>query len=156
MTSVIATGFSRFRALSVVAGSVMASYGHPDLDVRQVAKDLKVQYVLTGGVKRRPRPRKPRPLRNPSRARKFSANIPKAIKSLILSLKYVTNSTEQNYRSIKLRLGPMLGFKQFRRAATTIADIELMHRIRKDQFKLARPHIKDKTAPEIWNAVLAA
>ena len=77
-------------------------------------------------------------------------------KSLILSLKYVNNLTEQNHRSIKLRLGPMLGFKQFRRAATTIADIELMHRIRKDQFKLARPHIKDKTAPEIWNAVLAA
>ena len=55
--------------------------------------------------------------------------------------------------SIKLRLGPMLGFKNFRRAATTIAGIELIHRIRKGQFKLLR--IKDKTAPEIWNAVLA-
>ena len=47
----------------------------------------------------------------------------------------------------------MLGFKNFRRAATTIAGIELIHRIRKGQFKLLR--IKDKTAPEIWNAVLA-
>ena len=50
----------------------------------------------------------------------------------------------------------MLGLKHFRRAATTIAGIELMHRIRKGQFKLGRLRIKDNTAPEIWNAVLAA
>ena len=50
----------------------------------------------------------------------------------------------------------MLGFKKFRRAGTTIAGIELMHRIRKDQFKLGKLRIKDKTAPEIWNAVLTA
>jgi transposase-like protein len=31
---------------------------------------------------------------------------------------------EQDHRSIKLRLGPMLGFKKFRRATTTIAGIE--------------------------------
>ena len=30
----------------------------------------------------------------------------------------------------------MLGLKHFRQAATTIAGIELMHRIRKGQFKL--------------------
>jgi DDE domain len=42
---------------------------------------------------------------------------------------------EQDHRSIKLRLGPMLGFKKFRRAATTIAGIELMHRIRKGQIQ---------------------
>jgi transposase-like protein len=47
----------------------------------------------------------------------------------------------------------MLGFKRFRSAATTIAGIELMHRIRKGQFKL---RVKNKTAPEIWNAVLGA
>ena len=50
----------------------------------------------------------------------------------------------------------MLGFKNFRRAATTIAGIELIHRIRKGQFKLGKLRIKDKTAPEIRNAVLAA
>jgi transposase-like protein len=50
----------------------------------------------------------------------------------------------------------MFGFKQFRKARTTIAGIELMHRIRKGQFKLGKLRIKDKTAPEIWNAVLAA
>jgi transposase-like protein len=74
----------------------------------------------------------------------------------IRSSKYVNNLIEQDHRSIKLRLGPMLGLKHFRRAATTIAGIELIHRIRKGQFKLGKLRIKNKTAPEIWNAVLAA
>jgi transposase-like protein len=68
----------------------------------------------------------------------------------------LNNLIEQDHRSIKLRLGPMLGFKHFQRAATTIAGIELMHRIRKGQFKLGKLRVKNKTAPEIWNAVLAA
>jgi hypothetical protein len=50
----------------------------------------------------------------------------------------------------------MLGLKRFRRAATTIAGIELLHRIRKDQFELGKLRIKDETASEIWKAVLAA
>ena len=74
----------------------------------------------------------------------------------IRSSKYLNNLIEQTYRSIKLWLGPMLGFKRFRRAATTIAGIELMHRIRKGQFKLGKLRVKNKTAPEIWNAVLGA
>src|SRR5580658_6494008 len=74
----------------------------------------------------------------------------------IRSSKYVNNLIEQDHRSIKLRLGPMLGLKRFRRAATTIAGIELMHRIRKGQFKLGTLRVKNKTAPEIWNAALAA
>ena len=63
----------------------------------------------------------------------------------IRSSKYVNNLIEQDHRSIKLRLGPMLGLKHFRRAATTIAGIELMHRIRKGQFKLGKLRVKDKT-----------
>ena len=74
----------------------------------------------------------------------------------IRSSKYLNNLIEQDHRSIKLRLGPMLGFKRFRRAATTIAGIELMHRIRKGQFKLGKLRVKNKTAPEVWNAVLGA
>jgi transposase-like protein len=57
---------------------------------------------------------------------------------------------------IKRRLGPVLGLKRFRSTSITVAGIELMHRIRKGQFKLGKLHIKDKTAPEIWNAALAA
>ena len=38
----------------------------------------------------------------------------------------------------KQRIAVMLGFKGFRNAATTIAGIELLHRIRKAQFRLRR------------------
>src|SRR6202021_1200276 len=74
----------------------------------------------------------------------------------IRSSKYLNNLIEQDHRSVKLRLGPMLGPKHFRQASTTIAGIELMHRIRKGQFKLGKLRVKNKTAPEIWNAVLGA
>ena len=66
------------------------------------------------------------------------------------------NLIEQDHRSIKLRLGQMLGLKRFQRASITIAGIELIHRIRKGQFKLGKLCIEDNRAPEIWNAVLAA
>ena len=66
----------------------------------------------------------------------------------IRSSKYLNNLIEQDHRSIKLRLGPMLGLKHFRRAATTIAGIELIHRVRTGQVKLGKLRIKDKTAPK--------
>ena len=50
----------------------------------------------------------------------------------------------------------MLGLKQFRIAATTIAGIELMHRIRKGQFGLRRFGAQGRAAPAVWNAVLQA
>jgi transposase-like protein len=74
----------------------------------------------------------------------------------IRSSKYLNNLIEQDHRSVKFRLGPMLGLKHFRQAATPIAGIELMHRIRKGEFKLGRLGAKGNTAPKIWNAVLAA
>ena len=74
----------------------------------------------------------------------------------IRSSKYLNNLIEQDHRSIKLRLGPMLGLKSFRRATITIEGIELMHRIRKGQFELARLRVNGKTTPAIWNAVLSA
>jgi transposase-like protein len=57
---------------------------------------------------------------------------------------------------VKARTGPMLGFKEFKTAAITLAGIELMRRIHKRQFDLSRLRLKDRTAPPIWNAVLAA
>ena len=74
----------------------------------------------------------------------------------IRSSKYLNNLIEQDHRSIKLRLAPMLGLKRFHSARVTIAGIELMHRIRKGQFKLGKLGVKGKTAPEIWDAVLAS
>jgi transposase-like protein len=89
-------------------------------------------------------------------AREFLGEHRRSNRTDLRSSKYLNNLIEQDHRSVKLRLGPMLGFKRFRNASTTIAGIELMNRIRKDQFNLAKIHINDQTAPDIWNAVLAA
>ena len=86
----------------------------------------------------------------------FSANIGAASGPKSGPSKYLNNLIEQDHRSIKLRLGPMLGLKRFRSASTTIAGIELIHRIRKGQFNLGELRNKDNRAPAVWNAVLAA
>ena len=70
--------------------------------------------------------------------------------------KYLNNLIEQDYRSVKQRIAVMIGFKKFTNAAITIAGIELMHRIRKGQFALARLGVQGQAAPTIWNAVLIA
>jgi transposase-like protein len=68
----------------------------------------------------------------------------------------LNNLIEQDHRGVKSRTGPMLGFKRFRTAAVTIAGIELLRRIRKAQFNLRRLRPNGRSAPAIWNAVLAA
>jgi transposase-like protein len=70
--------------------------------------------------------------------------------------KYLNNLIEQDHRNVKSRTNVMLGFKRFRNAAITLAGIELMHRIRKGQFNLIKPSLKDTAAPAVWNAVLSA
>lgn len=60
--------------------------------------------------------------------------------------KYLNSVIEQDHRHIKYRTNVMLGFKRFRSAATTIAGIELTHRIRKGQFDLAELGLKEATA----------
>jgi transposase-like protein len=72
------------------------------------------------------------------------------------SSKYLNNLIEQDHRGVKLRIGPMLGFKRFRTAAATIAGIELQRRIHKGQFNLGGLRLKDRSTPAVWNAVLAA
>jgi transposase-like protein len=72
------------------------------------------------------------------------------------SSKYLNNLIEQDHRGVKLRLRPMLGFKRFSTAAITIAGIELLRRIHKDQFNLRELRVEGQTAPAAWNAVLAA
>jgi IS6 family transposase len=56
---------------------------------------------------------------------------------------------------VKLRIGPMLGFKRFRTAAITIAGIELLRRIQKGQFKLGRRRIDASNVAAFWNTALA-
>ncbi len=48
--------------------------------------------------------------------------------------KFLNNVFEQEHRAIKRMTRPMLGFKSLWSAATTIAGIEIMHRIRKGQL----------------------
>src|ERR1700686_2341569 len=74
----------------------------------------------------------------------------------VRSSKYLNNLIEQDHRGVKLRIGPMLGFKRFRTAAITIAGIELLRRIHKGQFNLGKLRLKDRSTPAVWNAVLAA
>src|SRR3978361_1858250 len=47
------------------------------------------------------------------------------------SSKYLNNLIEPDYRGVKARTKPMLGFKYFKTASITIAGIELMRRIYK-------------------------
>ncbi|WP_375541877.1 IS6 family transposase [Paraburkholderia sp. CNPSo 3281] len=74
----------------------------------------------------------------------------------VRSSKYLNNLVEQDHRNIKSRTKVMLGFKRFRNAAITLSGIELVHRIRKGQFGLAKLGLKDPTAPAVWEAVLSA
>ncbi|EDZ99354.1 integrase catalytic region [Burkholderia sp. H160] len=86
------------------------------------------------------------------REMKADGLLPEATK--VRSSKYLNNVIEQDHRHIKSRINVMHGFKSFRNAAVTLAGIELMHRIRKGQFNLAKPGLKDTAAPAVWNAVL--
>jgi len=70
------------------------------------------------------------------------------------SSKYLNNIIEQDHRGVKARIGPMLGFKRFRRAKVTIAGIELLHCIRKNQFNIGKLSKYAKITPAIWGAVL--
>lgn len=54
-----------------------------------------------------------------------------------------------------LRTNVMLGFQHFRNAAITLAGIELMQRIRKGQFNLAKLGLKNTAVPALWNGVLS-
>src|SRR5580704_8963894 len=88
--------------------------------------------------------------------REMKANGQMPTDTKLRSSKYLNNLIEQDHRGVKLRIGPMLGFKRFKTAAVTIAGIELLHRIRKGQFSLGRLRLNDRSTPAVWNAVLAA
>ena len=57
---------------------------------------------------------------------------------------------EQDHRGVKLRIGPMLGFKRFETAAITIAGTgTAVRRIHKGQFNIRRLRLKGRSAPAI-------
>jgi putative transposase len=49
-------------------------------------------------------------------------------------IKYLNNIVEQDHRAVKRAVRPMLGFKSFHSARTTLQGIELMHMINKGQM----------------------
>ena len=51
-------------------------------------------------------------------------------------VKYLNNIARQDHRAVKRVTKPMLNFKSFRAAKCVLADIELMHMIRKGQLML--------------------
>ena len=88
--------------------------------------------------------------------RELKADGSLAAETKLRSSKYLNNLIEQDHRSVKQRIAVMLGFKGFSNAAITITGIELLHRIRKGQFKLRCLGVQDQAAPAVWNAVLRA
>jgi transposase, IS6 family len=88
--------------------------------------------------------------------REMKADGQLATDTKLRSSKHLNNLIEQDDRGVKLRIGPMLGFKRFRTAAVTIAGIELLRGIHKGQFNRRRLRLKDRSTPAVWNAVLAA
>ena len=80
-----------------------------------------------------------------------------AAETKVRSSKYLNNLIEQDHRGVKLRIGPMLGFKWFTTASIVIDGIEILSRINKGFiFNLGRLRLKDRSTPAVWNAVLAA
>ena len=74
----------------------------------------------------------------------------------IRSSEYLNNVLEQDHRRIKQHLRPMLRLKRFETAAVTIRGIELVEKIKKQQFNLKPLTRKAGAARELWAAVLAA
>jgi class 3 adenylate cyclase/TolB-like protein/Tfp pilus assembly protein PilF len=52
VTSEIATDFSRFRDFDVIDAAATEAYGKKGADIRQIARDLNVRYVLRGSIQR--------------------------------------------------------------------------------------------------------
>jgi putative transposase len=71
----------------------------------------------------------------------------------IRKVKYLNNIVEQDHRGVKRITCPMLGFKSFEAAQSTLVGIELMHMLRKGQ--LADGVEQGRTAAEQFYALAA-
>jgi transposase-like protein len=72
---------------------------------------------------------------------------------VIRKTKYLNNIVEQDHRAVKRVTRPMLGFKAFDAALSTLTGIELMHMLRKGQ--LAGGREQGLTAAEQFYALVA-
>src|SRR5262249_36302608 len=53
---------------------------------------------------------------------------------VIRQVKYLNNMVEQDHRAVKRVTRPMLGFKSFDAAQSTLVGLELMHMLKKKQL----------------------
>jgi transposase-like protein len=75
---------------------------------------------------------------------------------LVRTNRYLNNLIERDHRRVKQRVRPMLEFKRFDHATTTITGIELVHQIKKGQFDISALCPPQTPAPQLWESVLAA
>ena len=75
---------------------------------------------------------------------------------LVRTNRYLNNLLAQDHRRVKQRVRPMLGFKRFDHATTTIRGIELIHQIKKRQFDVRALGSSAMRTPQVWEAMLAA
>jgi putative transposase len=73
---------------------------------------------------------------------------------MIRQVKYLNNVVEQDHRAVKRVTRPMLGFKAFEAAQSTMDCIELMHMIKKRQLMVEEGK-EDLTAAEQFYALAA-
>jgi putative transposase len=72
----------------------------------------------------------------------------------IRQVKYLNNIVEQDHRGVKRITRPMLGFKAFDTAQSTLVGIELMHMIRKRQLVVEEGD-EGLTATELFYSLAA-
>jgi transposase-like protein len=77
-------------------------------------------------------------------------------KLLARTNRYLNDVIEQDHLRVKQRVRPMLGFKRFDHATTTIRGIELIHQIKKRQFDVRTLGSSAMRTPQVWEAMLAA
>jgi putative transposase len=73
---------------------------------------------------------------------------------IIRQVKYLNNLVEQDHRGVKRITRPMLGFKSFDTAQSTLAGIELMHMLKKGQLSGAEA-VEGLTPAEQFYALAA-
>ena len=66
-------------------------------------------------------------------------------------IKYLNNIVEQDHRFIKRKVKPMLGFKNFKSAYSTISGIEAMHMLHKNQAGIMNPTEEMEFIHQIMN-----
>ena len=72
----------------------------------------------------------------------------------IRKVKYLNNIVEQDHRGVKRITRPMLGFKAFDTAQSTLVGIELMHMIKKRQ-RVVEERNEGLTAAELFYSMAA-